>query len=50
MIPIAFEEFECDVTFFVCLISFVHMHGCCSIVCLHFQVMKIKTGSLQNEY
>ena len=42
-------QFECDVTwgfFFVCFcFDFVHLHArcdCCSIVCLHFQVVQIK--------
>ena len=39
-------QFECDVTWFFCFcFGFVRSHlwcGCCSIVCLHFQVLQIK--------
>ena len=38
-------QFEYGVIFFVCLFDFVHSHapcGCCSIVCLRFQVMETK--------
>ena len=39
-------QFECDVTlFFLFLFDFVHSHarcGCCSIVCLRFEIMLIK--------
>ena len=45
------SQFECDVTFFY--IDFVRSHarwGCCSIVCLRFQVVQVKTDLLENEY
>ena len=38
-------QFECDVTWFCFCFDFVRSHaryGCCSIVCLSFQVVQIK--------
>ena len=38
-------QFECDVTWFCFCFDFVRSHvrcGCCSKVCLHFQVVQIK--------
>ena len=38
-------QFECDVTWFCFCFDFVRSHarcGCCSIVCLRFQVVQIK--------
>ena len=38
-------QFECDVILFLLLFGFVHSHvrcGCCSIVCLRFQLRQIK--------
>ena len=38
-------QFECEVTWFYLCFGFVRSHalcGCCSIVCLHFQVLQIK--------
>ena len=39
------SQFECDVTCFCFCFDFIHSHvwyGCCSIVCLRFQVLQIK--------
>ena len=36
-------QLECDMTYFC--FNFIHLHarcGCCSIVCLRFQVVQIK--------
>ena len=38
-------QFECDVTWFCSCFDFVRSHarcGCCSIVCLRFQVVQVK--------
>ena len=38
-------QFECDVTWFCFCFDFVPLHthcGCCSIVCLRFQVVQVK--------
>ena len=38
-------QFECDVTWFCFCFDFVHSHarcGCCSIICLRFQIVQIK--------
>ena len=38
-------QFECEVTWFCLCFGFFRSHalcGCCSIVCLHFQVLQIK--------
>ena len=38
-------QFHCDATWFCFCFDFVHSHtrwGCCSIVCLSFQVVQIK--------
>ena len=39
------DQFECDMTWFCFCFDFVRSHarcGCCSTVCLHFQVEQIK--------
>ena len=39
------DQFECDVTWFCFCFDFVRPHarcGCCSVVCLRFQVVQIK--------
>ena len=46
-------QFHCDATWFCFCFDFAHSHtrwGCCSIVCLSFQVVKNKTHWLQIEY
>ena len=38
-------QFECDLIWFCFCFDFVHSHarcGCCSIVCLRFQVVQVK--------